>query len=78
MKLVKVEWSDAYAPGPPWMLEDELPDTPTTNKVAQVGYLIKRTKAGIWICGGYTRDKALNSPFFIPSGMIHNVTEIRK
>lgn len=77
MKLVKVEWEDAYAPGPPWVLADELPDTPSTNKVTQIGYLVKTTKAGVWLASGYTKDGAINNPFFVPQGMIRKIQEVK-
>lgn len=78
MKLVKVEWEDAYAPGPPWVLPDELPETPSANRVAQVGYLVKEGKAGIWLASGFTKDGAINNPFFIPRGMVKKVEEVKR
>ena len=77
MKAVKVEWEDAYAPGPPWVVGDELPDNPTTHKVVQLGFLVKQSKSGVWMAGGYTKDGALNNPFFIPAGMVKKLQEVK-
>lgn len=69
MKLVKVEWVDAFTPQMTWLNKGDIPDeVPYECLVDSVGYLVKETKEGIWLASGLSGDEKVCNVFFIPHG----------
>lgn len=76
MKIVLVTWHDAWGDNE-FHDHDEL-DALHHPKVAQsVGFLLKRDKTGITLCG-CVDDKTYDRVMFIPHGMVKSVVTIRR
>jgi hypothetical protein len=77
MKQVTVEWVDAYSPTSVWVNPAEIPDgIPPKAIMTATGYLVKQHNDGIWLSMLHSpNDGAVGQIFFIPNGMVKNITE---
>jgi hypothetical protein len=84
MKIVLVEWSDAYGHGGGWRPVDDC--EPTDLICVTVGFLVKKTKSHVVIAENlYKKQKGINDHFLqmcsevitIPRGMVKKITILR-
>lgn len=79
MKLMQIEWRDAYGDGGEWIEQDEI-ETGVVL-VHTVGWLVDQTEAGITLAQSWAEDDGINAFFnymTIPKGMILGMREIKE
>lgn len=78
VKLVQVEWMDAFSPDFVWVEADSLADPERIkgmSVVTSVGYLVHELEAGVWLAMCES-GKKVGHVFFVPAGMIQSIKEI--